>query len=162
MKRINYIAYGVTMLQDKLFSRIGYVYFKSTGMIPNKRLVFNKTISGSPYSTPNIQQAEEGVHCPCVIYEIMKWQLDLLDMFEGHPVHYNREQITVVDANNVEVTGIIYVATPNTQANNPDLESLETLHRAYKYYGFDSNTLPELPVPPKRSLYEWFRHLFVP
>ena len=71
--------------------------------------MFNKKASGGNKTFANIEPSE-GNHVEGGLYEFPDHQIDNLDRCEGHPYHYKREELTVLDQDGRSVSAMVYIA----------------------------------------------------
>lgn len=86
MLRKHYVAYGSNMNLEQMSERCPTAKLVGVGEIPGYRLQFNGVATIVP---------EAGGSVPALIWSIRTTDEDHLDIYEGFPHLYRKEQVTV-------------------------------------------------------------------
>ncbi|MBZ0120714.1 MAG: gamma-glutamylcyclotransferase [Sandaracinaceae bacterium] len=79
---------------------------------------------------------------PGVLYRVSAQDLEVLDLFEGHPLKYRRRIRVVRDRRRRRRRAHVYILTaPRAKPGAPSLEYLTQIVRAYRRLGFDHGPL---------------------
>ncbi|MFO8109383.1 MAG: gamma-glutamylcyclotransferase family protein [Thermoplasmata archaeon] len=126
---MKYFAYGSNMDPERMKVRRVVFSKREHAVLEGWEIKFNKTSSvDSKEAYANIIPVEGGV-TEGVLYEINEIGLEILDRYEGHPVHYRRKNIKVLTDDKEEVKAVTYVAEPREvgEGLKPSKEYLEHL-----------------------------------
>lgn len=129
MEPIFYFAYGSNLNLERVKSRdLKFTDFFPV-YLPDYQLVFNKISRTYPGTrAANIEKAD-GKFVEGLVYKTDSGSLAKMDVFEGYPEHYIREQIIVFKKeNNVPLQATGYIAHPcKISPGKPSKEYLEHL-----------------------------------
>jgi cation transport regulator ChaC len=108
-----YFAYGSNMNPERMRERGAYFKNYMRGILKNYRLKFNKrcyTFKG--FGCANVEPAE-GEVVEGVLYELEKPReaIEMLDLYEGYPDHYNR-LILEIETEKGKFPAVVYIAQP--------------------------------------------------
>ena len=109
---MKYFAYGSNMNSDRMKERGIDFTSRVFARLDDYKLVFNKKASGGNKTFANIEPSE-GSHVEGALYEFPDEKIGYLDRCEGHPYHYKRKELTVLDQNGQSMTAMVYIAHPN-------------------------------------------------
>lgn len=125
---MKYFAYGSNMNAERMKSRGIDFTSRVFARLDDYKLVFNKKASGGNKTFANIESSE-GSHVEGALYEFPDEQIGNLDRCEGHPYHYKREELTVLDQDGQSVSAMVYIAHPDKIASDllPDRDYLDHL-----------------------------------
>jgi gamma-glutamylcyclotransferase len=92
---MKYFAYGSNMNPERMLARDVNFKHAIPARLPDWELTFNKISSlGDGEGYANIKP-QSGESCLGVLYDIDRFGLHRLDMYEGYPHHYFRREIGV-------------------------------------------------------------------
>ena len=108
--KVNYFAYGSNMNPDRMIERKAFFTKRVFARLENYRLVFDKTSTKNPEEgfgniVPDEKSVVEGV-----LYEVEWDSIERLDIFEGYPEAYSRENIEVELSDGSKADAIVYIA----------------------------------------------------
>lgn len=109
---MKYFAFGSNMNSDRMKERGIDFTSRVFARLDDYKLVFNKKASGGNKTYANIEPSE-GNHVEGALYEFPDEQIGNLDRCEGHPYHYKRKELTILDQNGLSMTAMVYIAHPN-------------------------------------------------
>ena len=139
-----YIAYGMNMDPAIMKKRMPDAKVLGIGMIKDHTLIFRMCA--------NIEPAP-GKSVPVAVMEISENDEKTMDMFEGYPKWYGKQEFTVSDfkamdkewAGRTEVKGVAYVMNKiNVNPGRPDDNYLQKIRNGYEYFGLDMSILDEM------------------
>jgi gamma-glutamylcyclotransferase len=134
-----YFAYGSNMNPARVKAR-GIAYLKvRSGRLVDYQLSFNKRATGkSGVAYANLNHARDSV-VEGVLYRLEKAaHIELMDPFEGHPVRYRRELLTIQTSQGDELAWV-YLANPAVIASKllPERAYLNHLLAGKAWYSDD-------------------------
>lgn len=109
---MKYFAYGSNMNLDRMKERGIDFTSRVFARLDDYKLVFNKKALRGNKTFANIEPSE-GNHVEGALYEFPDEQIDNLDRCEGHPCHYERKELTVLDQNGLSMSAMVYIAHPD-------------------------------------------------
>lgn len=135
MERKLYAAYGSNLNIAQMQRRCPKAEFSGTAQIKDYRLVFRGSKTGSYLS---IERAEG--HCvPIGLWLVTPEDERALDIYEGFPQFYRKEQIQLDDGR----TGFCYVMNENRPYGIPSPFYMAVCQEGYKDMDFDPSFLKE-------------------
>jgi len=110
---MKYIAYGSNMSLEQMMHRCPHARLIGTGYLPQHRLEFflHATVEHDP-------RMRRGV--PVAVFEIDKADEASLDLYEGFPRYYRKENCTVNMRDGSKIEGMIYIM--NTIREEPPVK----------------------------------------
>ena len=134
-----YVAYGSNLHLDQMRHRCPDAKVYGSGVIKNHELTFwgNWSRNGVATVIPN-----SGTDVPVGIWEISAADEKNLDVYEGWPHLYRKEDIEVVMSDGSVLTGMVYIM--NESGMRPCYPSdyyFHTIATGYKSFGFDLDIL---------------------
>src|SRR5690625_4834021 len=105
---MKYFAYGSNMDLGRMKERGIDFTSRVFARMDDYKLVFNKKASGGNKTFANIEPSE-GNHVEGALYEFPDEQIGYLDRCEGHPYHYKRKELTVLDQDGQSMTAMVYI-----------------------------------------------------
>lgn len=128
---MKYIAYGSNMVEDQMAIRTPNAKLLSLGTLPNHRLEFYRHATVEPNNT-----CAEGV--PVAVWEISDADERRLDVYEGFPYYYSKEEATVRMADGSEIKGMVYIMNTGYKEGTPAKPYYNAIRRAYEKLGLVS------------------------
>lgn len=115
--KFNYFAYGSNMNPDRMKERKAFFTDRVFARLENYKLVFDKTTKNHPDEgvgniIPDDNSVVEGV-----LYEVEWDSIERLDIFEGYPTAYSREEIQVELSDGEMVDALVYIACEGQTSN---------------------------------------------
>lgn len=136
--RKKYIAYGSNMDTRQMRYRCPTAKVIGTGQVKGYELLFRGHKRGA-FATI---EPKEGSSVPVLIWEIGPDDERHLDVYEGYPRFYGKEEIEVQTEEGVEsIMG--YLMNPGHALGMPSNEYLDTIKRGYTEAGIPLQTLYE-------------------
>jgi hypothetical protein len=98
---MKYIAYGSNMIREQMASRCPDARLIGVGYLPDYQLEF--------YLHATVERSQIiGAHVPVAVWEISVADEHWLDLYEGFPNYYTKEERTVRMADGSEISGMFY------------------------------------------------------
>ncbi len=141
---MRYIAYGSNMIKDQMAFRCQEAQLVGTGHIRGARLEFylHATVEKTGDDTDRV---------PVAVWEISETDERSLDMYEGYPDYYVKEEWPVYMDDGTETTGMIYMM--NRIRKMPPQDSYyEGIADAYRRLGLEEQIGTVLEPALERSL----------
>jgi len=119
-----YFAYGSNLNFAQMAARCPKAKFLTAAILPNYELTFRRT-----YATV---EAKEGEYVEGAIWEVTPECLVSLDIYEGYPNFYDKQEIEVVlpDGNITYV--LVYIMQPGFKLEPPKKDYYECITQGYK------------------------------
>ena len=133
-----YVAYGSNLNKEQMRYRCPTAKFYGTGELQGYELQF-KGRERSAFATI---APKEGASVPVGLWEIQARDERALDMYEGFPSHYFKENVPVQVAGQ-EVNAMVYVMNLRMDFNLPSTSYYATVHQGYKDCGLDTAALEQ-------------------
>lgn len=128
---MKYIAYGSNMVEEQMAYRCPGGKLIGMGTLSNHRLEFYR------HATVEADTAcAEGV--PVAVWEINDTDERRLDVYEGYPHYYDKEEATVRMADGSEIKGMVYIMCDRYKKESPVDEYYADICKAYKKLGISS------------------------
>lgn len=115
---LNYFSYGSNISSHRMINerKVNFISRKFA-ILENYKLVFNKVskknnLLGFANITESIDNCVEGA-----LYELNASDINIIDRFEGAPIHYSRKVVEVI-CNNQKINAITYIANINMLREN--------------------------------------------
>ena len=136
MKKL-YAAYGSNLNTAQMSRRCPDAAIVGTSTLPDHRLVFR----GSTGAVATVEPSP-GDSVPILLWEISKSDEAALDVYEGFPVLYKKEQLEV-KLDGETVSPMAYIMTPGLAAGKPSQGYYYTILEGYLECGFDPGILEQ-------------------
>lgn len=133
-----YVAYGSNLNKEQMRYRCPTAKFYGTGELQGYELQF-KGRERSAFATIS---PKEGASVPVGLWEIQARDEKALDMYEGFPSHYFKENVPVQVAGR-EVNAMVYVMNLRMDFNLPSTSYYATVHQGYRDCGLDTAALEQ-------------------
>jgi hypothetical protein len=143
-----YVAYGSNLNVRQMAVRCPTAKLVATGVIDGYELQF-KGSNGSAVATI---AEKSGSFVPVAVWDIRPDDERSLDIYEGYPHLYQKENTPVKIKSGDEITAMIYVMDPKYPFGVPSFGYCETIREGYEDHGLDVNILSEA-VTNSVSLY---------
>lgn len=134
-----YVAYGSNLNLEQMEYRCPQAKIFAKGIIPNYRLVFRGSKTGS-YAT--IIPAE-GHSVPVLVWDITPTDEASLDLYEGYPRFYYKKDITVEVDSDESIMAMVYIMFDEAKVGAPSSSYLTTIWRGYLANKLDMTALDE-------------------
>lgn len=133
MKKL-YVCYGSNLNVNQMSHRCPDAKIYGSGVIKNYRLSF--------YSVASIEP-EEGDACPVGVWEISERDEAHLDIYEGWPSLYRKEDIEVTMDNGETVTAMVYIMNRSGVETPPSQSYYDCIETGYRDFGLNKKYLKE-------------------
>ena len=115
--KIYYFAYGSNMNPQRMIVREAFFTERISARLHDYKLIFNFRRSQNPTESaanviPDLGNCVEGA-----LYLTDEKAISRLDVFEGYPVHYRRDEVTVVTEDGREINAFVYIANDDKTAD---------------------------------------------
>ncbi len=131
-----YIAYGSNLNLKQMQYRCPTAKVIGTAIVENYELVFKGTKSGW-YAT--IEPCK-GMQVPVLIWETTAIDEQALDVYEGYPESYGKENMQV-ELNGETITAYVYTMPETYKYGMPTQRYIDVILEGYATAGFDSDIL---------------------
>lgn len=132
-----YAAYGSNLNIEQMIYRCPTAVLHSTGVIENCQLQFK----GMPKNSFATIETVDGAVTPVAVWEIQPDDEHSLDLYEGFPNHYSKQEVTVLRENGEQITAMAYVMNPKMEFGLPSRYYYATVHQGYVDCGLDTKYL---------------------
>lgn len=146
-----YVAYGSNLHTGQMAYRCPDAKVVAVGMLEDYKLSF----AGWPSHGVATITPCKGFKVPVALWAISESDEKSLDVYEGWPALYRKEEIEVTLFNGSKVTGMVYIM--NEKYNNktmvesaPTIRYLNTIETGYRTFGFDLRILDTANKPFKK------------
>ena len=125
MKKL-YAAYGSNLNLVQMKHRCPTARLIGTGLLNDYELQFR----GQPDHSFATVEPKKGGSVPVGLWEIRSEDEDRLDLYEGFPLHYSKQQVPV-SVNGIEITAMLYRMTPGHAFGRPSTGYYHTVRQGY-------------------------------
>lgn len=131
-KRKKYVAYGSNLNLEQMAARCPSARVIGKGEIRDYELLFR----GNKYSAVATVEPKAGASVPVLIWEIGPEDEWNLDVYEGYPRLYGKENLAVQTEGGCESI-MAYTMNEGREIGMPSARYLETIKEGYETAGFD-------------------------
>jgi len=133
-----YLAYGSNLNLQRMAFRCPTAKIVATTYLEHYKLIF-RGYNGSAVATV---EPSENDRVPVMIWEIFDKDEENLDIYEGYPRLYRKENVTVkIGGRKTQV--MMYVMNPGRPLGNPSAYYYATILQGYRTARFDPTYLKE-------------------
>lgn len=132
-----YVAYGSNLNLRQMKMRCPTAKLTGTGTAPDYELQFKGQSHGA-YAT--IGQ-KDGASVPVAVWDINPKDERSLDIYEGYPSHYFKQDIAVKMENGEEITAMVYIMNQKMNFGVPSQSYYDTVYEGYEKCGLDTGIL---------------------
>ena len=145
-----YLAYGSNLHRGQMARRCPTATILGISEIPDYTLTFR----GSGVATI---EPKKGDSVPVLVWSITKRDEQSLDIYEGSPRLYVKQDFTIV-LNGEKIKAMAYVMTPGRPLAVPPSSYYNTILTGYKEFGFDLSYLSKCAkaCSPKEKVLRFF------
>ncbi len=136
MKKRLYIAYGSNLNLEQMSRRCPTAKVIGTSEIRDYELIFR----GARESAVATIEKKKGSTVPIVVWEIKAKDERALDIYEGHPNFYQKQDFDI-KVNGENITAMAYVMTQGHRHGVPSIYYYKTIYDGYKANGLDLEIL---------------------
>lgn len=145
MKEIIYFAYGSNLNIEEMNKRCPSSNILGSTILKDYKLVFKGSSQGKSYLT--IEESPNSI-VPIEIYQISSLDEKRLDIYEGYPNLYSKNEISLPFKNPnskelQEIKGIIYIMNPLYSYNKPSYSYYLICQKGYLDFQFDLQYLED-------------------
>ena len=133
-----YVAYGSNLNMVQMHSRCPTAEFVGTGVIQDYELQFK----GSLHNAHATIAPKAGSSVPVGIWTIGKTDERRLDVYEGYPSYYFKQDIPV-QMEDGTLTGMVYIMDPRMDFGNPSKSYYDIVRQGYADCGLDTAVLDQ-------------------
>ena len=133
-----YVAYGSNLNKGQMKYRCPTAKFYGTGVLQGYELQFK----GREHTAFATIAPKDGASVPVGLWEIQPRDEKALDMYEGFPSHYFKENVQV-QVGGKEVSAMVYVMNLRMNFNLPSPSYYATVHQGYRDCGLDTSALEQ-------------------
>lgn len=137
MKERLYIAYGSNLNLDQMALRCPTATIYSSGVLNNWKLVFR----GNRYSSFATIVRKKGSVVPVVVWSIQPSDESSLDIYEGYPGHYYKENIMVNIEGGHKKKAMVYIMNQMAWPGVPSQKYIRTIKNGYMQNGLSKDIL---------------------
>ncbi len=141
-----YIAYGSNMNVEQMRHRCPRAVVVGTSTVKDYELLFRGGKRGAVATI----EPREGASVPVVIWSITPTDEKALDLYEGYPKLYEKENF-VVELNGEEITAMAYIMTPGRAEGTPAPYYLQTIECGYDKFDIPKKGLFDAALVVKRA-----------
>ena len=148
-----YLAYGSNLSVEQMLHRCPDAVYVGTGEIKDHRLLFRGSLTGS-YLTI---EEKKGRSVPVVVWKVSEHDEAALDLYEGYPRFYQKEELELQVKSRIDGTPIgtvpafVYVMDDSRPLGKPTSGYLRICEEGYDRFGFDRRILKRAVRESSRS-----------
>ena len=131
-----YVAYGSNLNRTQMAVRCPSARIVGTSVMEGWRLQFRGARKGAVATV----ERYPGASVPVLVWEITSADEEALDRYEGFPVFYRKEMVSV-PLNGKPVKAMIYIMNDGRPPGQPSVYYYHTILEGYNDAYFDSQTL---------------------
>lgn len=139
MKERLYIAYGSNLNLDQMAYRCPTATIYGCGILKNWKLVFR----GSRYGSFATIIRKKGHVVPVIVWSIQPSDEHSLDIYEGYPRHYYKENVMVTMADGHTKKAMVYIMNKMALPGLPTQQYVKTIQKGYHQNGLNIEILKE-------------------
>lgn len=133
-----YIAYGSNLHLVQMGARCPSASIYAKGVLNNWELIYRGSKTGSHATI----RRKKGATVPVLVWDIQTQDEKNLDMYEGFPVYYYKQNIMVEIAGGKR-KAMVYIMNDLALPGIPLPHYVNTIRQGYKDNGFDMSVLEE-------------------
>ena len=134
-----YLAYGSNLSVEQMFHRCPKAIYVGSGQIRNYRLLFRGSHTGS-YLTI---EKKRGRKVPVLIWKVTEEDEAALDLYEGFPRFYRKEEMEIdakslIDGTSIgTISAFVYLMDEARPLGKPTAYYYHVCEGGYERFGFD-------------------------
>ena len=129
-----YFAYGSNMDSAQMKQRCPTALLRGSASLPHYSLAFTifspKRLCGCADIIASLGSVTYGL-----LYQLTEEELAMMDVFEGHPIHYKRIKVSVIFERSM-IDAYSYEVVTKKENQKPSRQYLDLLQSAAKKYNF--------------------------
>ena len=149
MRKKLYIAYGSNLNLQQMSRRCPTAKFIGTGVIEDYELQFK----GREYGAYATIALKEGCEVPVGVFEIGIQDEMRLDVYEGFPNHYFKQDVPV-KMKDQTIKGMAYIMDLKMEFGMPSTNYYQVVHQGYQDCGLDTEILEQAVLDSTKKYYE--------
>ncbi len=149
MRKKLYIAYGSNLNLQQMSHRCPTAKFIGTGVIEDYELQFK----GREYGAYATIAPKEGCKVPVGVFEIGHQDEMRLDVYEGFPNHYFKQDVPV-KMKDQTIKGMAYIMDLKMEFGMPSTYYYQVVHQGYQDCGLDTEILEQAVLDSTKKYYE--------
>ncbi|MCD8011677.1 MAG: gamma-glutamylcyclotransferase [Lachnospiraceae bacterium] len=134
-----YVAYGSNLNKAQMKHRCPGASVRGVGYLNNWELIYRGSGSGSYCSV----RRKKGKRVPVAIWYINDRNEHSLDLYEGYPRFYQKQNVYVTLQDGSRVKAMIYIMNTYARPGRPSRAYVYTITQGYKDFGLDIRFLQE-------------------
>lgn len=148
MKKRLYVAYGSNLNVLQMKHRCPTAKLCGIGTVEGYELQFK----GRPQGAYATIAPKEGASVPVAVWELRPWDERSLDVYEGFPNHYFKQDIPV-RMDGKEVVGMAYIMNLQMGYGLPSRSYYQTVLDGYEDCGLDASVLEQAVVESAKQYF---------
>ena len=138
-----YLAYGSNLSVEQMLRRCPDAVYVGTGEIKNYRLLFKGSQTGS-YMTI---EPKKGRKVPVLVWKVSDEDEEALDLYEGYPRFYQKEEIDIEVKSLIDdkpigtVQAFVYMMDPSRPLGKPSELYFDVCLEGYERFSFNPSIL---------------------
>lgn len=145
-----YIAYGSNLHEEQMAFRCPGAKVIYTGVVESYALVYRGSKTGA-YATIIPCKGE---YVPVAVWEINEDHELSLDIYEGFPRFYHKEDLEVTLENGRKIKAMAYIMFEEAKPGYPSMRYLETCSQGYLDQGLDMMKFEESIIRNRREVHQ--------
>lgn len=131
-----YIAYGSNLNRKQMAKRCPSAKVEGVTIVKDYELVFRGRVNNAVATI----EPKVGCSVPVVIWSIGKADEKSLDVYEGYPWLYTKENFTL-EIDGETISAMAYIMTPDKEYGKPSQTYFDTISCGYADFGFSLSDL---------------------
>ena len=131
-----YVAYGSNLNLSQMALRCPTARVYAAGYINNWELLYRGSVTNSHATIGR----KKGSQVPVLVWEIQELDEHRLDIYEGYPRYYYKQNI-MVDIGHRKKKAMVYIMNPLRRPGYPSPYYIEVIRQGYIDNGFDLDYL---------------------
>ena len=128
-----YVAYGSNLDMMQMKRRCPDAKPYKSGWLIGYELIYRGSKTGS-YAT--VRKAD-GKYVPVGLWKISREDERCLDRYEGYPVFYQKQTVSVALCDGKTIKAMIYIMRPDAKPGRPSEAYIDTIYRGYHDFSLD-------------------------
>lgn len=121
-----YIAYGSNLNLAQMATRCPSANIYATGLLNNWELIYRGTQTNSHATI----RRRKGSFVPVLVWDIQPWDEARLDIYEGYPRYYFKQNI-MVDINGKKKKAMVYIMDKRQLPGRPSPQYIHIIRQGY-------------------------------
>ena len=147
-KKKVYIAYGSNLNMAQMEHRCPLAEFLGVGYLNDWELIYRGSKTGS-YATI---RPKPGKVVPVGLWNITRFDEKQLDIYEGFPSFYKKQNLSVEFETGEQIIGMAYIMDQNRKVGRPSEYYIDTVYQGYIDCGLDARFLLESLITNRKEM----------